>query len=225
MSGSEANVGSPSMATLIFTVPLRDFHRSMSSTKSAGRSRRSSWRRKVICGCVAATTRSALNSVPSWSATPTARPSLTRMRSTGEFVRISAPKERGAARDGRGHGAHATDRVAPGPHRAAHAAVADVADRVVQHDVRRAGLARTCPGADDAVDRHHPLHLGRLEPVVEQVGDAHREQPGRVTDLAHVEPTHAPGELELVLEVAGALRTDLRRGLHEQRARGRRRCP
>ncbi len=36
------------------------------------------------------------------------------------------------------------------------------------------------PGADDAVDRHRALDLRRLEPVVEQVGDAHRHQPGHV---------------------------------------------
>ena len=50
------------------------------------------------------------------------------------------------------------------------------------------------PGADHAVDRQRALDLRRLEPVVEQVGDAHRHQPGHVGDRAHVEAAVAPGQ-------------------------------
>ena len=83
--------GSSLMATLIFTTPERDFHDSMSSRKSAGRSPRSTSCRKPTCGCTQLTTVGARSSSPFASATPVARPLRVRIRATGDPVRISAP--------------------------------------------------------------------------------------------------------------------------------------
>ena len=63
--------------------------------------------------------------------------------------------------------------------------IADVADGVVGHHIGGARLVRSGPGADHTIDRQRPLHLRGLEPVVEQVGDAHGHQPGHVGDRAH----------------------------------------
>ena len=57
----------------------------------------------------------------------------------------------------------------------------------------------------------HAVHLRRLEVLVEQVGDARREQAGDVADGAHVETAHLPRELGLLEQVAGRLRAELRR--------------
>jgi hypothetical protein len=48
------------------------------------------------------------------------------------------------------------------------------------------------------------LHLRRLEELVEQVGDAHREQSRDVTCAANVEPAQPPCETRLFEEVARA---------------------
>ena len=125
---------------------------------------------------------------------------------------LDAVAERGALDRGR-HPAHAAFLEAP----VAEVAVTDVADRVVCHHVRGAGLARPGPGADDPVDRHGALHLRRLEPVVEQVGDAHRHQAGHVGDRAHVEPPVAPGEPERLHQVGGPAGAEARRDGQEQR--------
>ena len=42
------------------------------------------------------------------------------------------------------------------------------------------------------------LHLPRLEPVVEQVGDAHRHEPGDVGDGADIEAALAPRQAQRV---------------------------
>jgi len=88
-----------------------------------------------------------------------------------------------------GDRAHAAFGEAP----VAQVAVADVADRVVRHHVGGARLVGPGPGADHAVDRERTLDLRRLEPVVEQVGDRHRHQPGHVGDRADVQAPVAPG--------------------------------
>ena len=58
--GLAVNSGSRSTATLTLTVPDRVFHRSMSATKSAGRSARSSSRRNEIFGWAVVTTTGAV---------------------------------------------------------------------------------------------------------------------------------------------------------------------
>src|ERR671910_486418 len=89
--GSALKSGSSERARLIFTTPLREFHRSMLPTKSSGKSSLLSCSRNVILGCVAATTTSASSSSPPSSTTPLTRPSLCKIRSTGAFVLTSAP--------------------------------------------------------------------------------------------------------------------------------------
>jgi hypothetical protein len=116
--------------------------------------------------------------------------------------------------DGGGHAAHAALLEAPVPQMP----VADIADGVVGHHVRGAGLARAGPGADHAVDRERALHLRRFEPVVEQVGDAHGHQPGHVGDRAHVETLMPPGEPEGAGQVTPLARADRRGHGQQQRA-------
>ncbi len=96
-SGWLAKVGSRSSARLIFTVPLRERQRSMSSTKSAGRSARSSSCRNEIFGCAVVITVGAAISVPSASTTPVTAPARVLMRATAASVRMSTPNERAAA--------------------------------------------------------------------------------------------------------------------------------
>ena len=69
-----------------------------------------------------------------------------------------------------------------------------------------------------AADREHTLHLRRLEVLVEEVGDARREEPGDVADRADVEASQLQGEASLIEEIARTLRTQLRRDRGEQRA-------
>ena len=120
----------------------------------------------------------------------------------------------GGVRDRVGDRAHAALLEAP----VAQVAVADVADGVVRHHVGGAGLVRTGPGPDHAVDRERALDLRRLEPVVEQVGDRHRHQPGHVGDRADVKAAVAPGQPEGLVQVAGLARAEVRRHGEQQRA-------
>src|SRR4030095_8830864 len=102
---------------------------------------------------------------------------------------------------GRGHGVADPAHAALGKAPAAELAVADVADVVVGHDVGGAGGARPGPGADDPADRVHGLELGRLEILLQQVGDAEGEQPGDVGRLAGVEPAQPPDQAGLLGQV------------------------
>ncbi len=122
------------------------------------------------------------------------------------------PEGLGAAPDGGRDRPHPALRVAP----AAELTVADPADRVVRHDVGGARLVGPGPGADDAVDRHRALHLRRLEPLVEQVRDAHRHQPRQVGDGAGVDATVAPHQSGQVGDVARRVGTDGGRHRHQE---------
>ena len=178
--GIAVKFGSSLIATLTFTVPERVFHRSMSHTKSAGSSCLSSRSRNAIFGWIVVTTTGARSSSPFSSATPTARPPRVEdLRHLGVGADLGAERF-GAAADRVAHRAHAALLEPP----AAEVAVADVADRVVEHDVGGAGLVGAGPRADHAVDREHRLDRVGLEPVVQQVGDAHREQARDVGDAA-----------------------------------------
>ena len=90
------NRGSRSTAKLIFTVPDRVCHASMSATKSAGSASRSTSRRKEILGWAVVMTVSARISSPSSRVTPTTAPSRVSIRATGAPVRICAPNARAA---------------------------------------------------------------------------------------------------------------------------------
>ena len=93
------NSGSRSTATFTLTVPLRDFHCVIVSTKSSGSADGSICSRKVIFGCVAAITTSARSSSPDSSTTPRALPSRTSMRATLASVRTVAPNDSAALRN------------------------------------------------------------------------------------------------------------------------------
>ena len=54
--GLAVKLGSSDSARLIFTTPLRVFHRSMSLTKSAGSSSRAIWSKNAVFGCRLVTT-------------------------------------------------------------------------------------------------------------------------------------------------------------------------
>ncbi len=97
-------------------------------------------------------------------------------------------------------------------------AVADVAHRVVHQHVGGPRRVRPGPGTDDAVHRLEALHLGRFEPTLQQIGRAHREQPGDVGDRTLVDMlAERPSQLRHILDVVRLLRTEVRRGLHQHR--------
>ncbi len=101
---------------------------------------------------------------------------------------------------------------------AAELPVTDVTDRVVCHHVGSARLVRAGPGADHAVHRECPLDLrGGLEPVVEQVGDAHRQQAGDVRGHPGGDALLTPRQLGEVEQVGRLVGTDVWRYLGEQR--------
>ena len=125
---------------------------------------------------------------------------------------FAAESHRGAP-DGLGDRPHATHRIAP----RAEVSVADVADRVVGHDVGRARLVGAGPGADDPVDREHALQLGALEPAVEEIADARRHEAGRLGGGAYVEAAHSPREAQHLEQIARTARAQLRRRLQEER--------
>ena len=91
--GIAVKSGSSDIATLIFTTPERVFQRSMSVTKSAGRSADGMRSRNPIFGCTHVTPIGARSSVPSSSTTPWKRPPEVSIDFTRAFVRISAPKD------------------------------------------------------------------------------------------------------------------------------------
>ena len=186
-SGMAGELGSRSTARLTFTVPDRLCHASMSATKSAGSSARSTRSRNEIFGCAVVTTVGAreLRTVGQRDADRPRR-RATSMRATGASVRISAPNDAGRGRHRRGHPAHAAAREAP-----RRGLAAGLVDVVVQHDERGAGAARAGPGADHAGDAEHAAHRVGLEAVLDQVGDARGEQPGQVERGAHVRPCAA----------------------------------
>ncbi len=101
---------------------------------------------------------------------------------------------------------------------ARHLAVADIAHRVMHQDVGGARRIRSGPRADDAVHGLEALHLGRLEPALEQIGRAHREQPGDVGDGLLVDVlAERPPQLRDVLDVARLRRAQVGRRLHQHR--------
>ncbi len=122
-------------------------------------------------------------SSPSASVTPTTRPSRTSIDATGAPVRISAPAasaERASAW-----------LIAPMP--ADHLTPAardpvDLAERVVEQVVGGARRSRPGPDPDHAGRGDRALEPVVLEPVVEQVGDGHREDADQVVDVAAAEP-------------------------------------
>ena len=79
--------------------------------------------------------------------------------------------------------AHAADHLAPSARDAV-----DLAERVVEQVVRGARRARPGPDADHAGRGDRALEPIVLEPVVEQVGDRHREDADQVVDVAAAEP-------------------------------------
>ena len=107
-----------------------------------------------------------------------------RRPSRGSVATARVRADLGAERRARSTAIASRDRAhaALGHRPRAEVAVADVADRVVRHDVAGAGLVRARPRPDQAVQRHHGLDLVGLEEPVEDVDDRHRHQARDVAD-------------------------------------------
>jgi hypothetical protein len=88
-------------------------------------------------------------------------------------------------RDRLGHAAHAALDPPPG----AEVAV-DLPHPVMHQHVRRPRCHRAAPRADHRLRGQRSLHPRILEPLVEQVGGAHREQPNQLVDV----PAGPPAE-------------------------------
>jgi hypothetical protein len=82
-----------------------------------------------------------------------------------------------------GHGLRHTAHAALHPAPRAEVAV-DLADPMVHQDVRRARGHRPAPRADDRLRGKRSLDPVVVEPFVEEVGGAHREQPDELVDVA-----------------------------------------
>ena len=173
--GSAGETGSPSSAKLTFAEMPRNFIRSMFSTRSLGSSRGSTSSRNVRRGSSATTTTGARNSVPSSSATPTARPSLVITRSTGDVEPdLGAERLRGP---GEHLGEAAVAALVERPRAEVAVVLAHLVEQQHQPGARR---HRADLGADDAGRRVVALDGVVLEVVVEPVGGAAGEQPDDV---------------------------------------------
>ena len=184
--------GSSDIATLTLTTPERVFQRSMSQTKSAGSSCAVDQveERDLRVDAGDDDRRAELVAVLERDAdgAAAAHEDLLHARvRCGSRSRTTRPTRRIASETA----AHAALLEAP----RSEVTVADVADRVVEHHVRGPRLVGPGPRADHAVHGEHRLDRVGLEPVVEQVADAHREQPRDVGDAAHAELAHLPGGL------------------------------
>ena len=172
--GIEAGLGAELGQPVDGDVDLHGAAARLPLRRSRRRSRRAAprasiWSRNVIFGCVAAITTSARSSSPDSSTTPRARPSRTSMRAT---ARVGADRraERLAPR-------RAARRVTPPmpPRGKPHVPSSpSPTSPILWCAITYAVPAERGPGprADDAAHRQHAPHLRRLEPVVEQVGDA-----------------------------------------------------
>ena len=199
-------------------MPLRLRQRSMSATKSSGSSRAVELVEEGDLG-VGGGDHGVGVGTP---CRPRARRRTPGRCGRGSCATGAVDPDLGAERPGRSRRWPATPHPcrrsgSPRPHAAGHRALADVADRVVHHHVGGARLVGAGPGADDAVDAQQTLDLGGLEPLVEQVGDAHREQPGDVGGAAHVEVAHAPGQPACSSRSAGRREPTFGGGSQEQR--------
>ena len=125
-----------------------------------------------------------------------------------------APERLGGRPDRAADAAHPALLEPPG----AEVAVADVPDRVMEHHVGGARLVRTGPRPDHAVHREHALDGIGLEPVVEQIGDAHREQAGDVAHAPFAELAHLPRDLDRRQQIHRMHRADVRGDAQHQRA-------
>ncbi len=85
----------------------------------------------------------------------------------------------GRGGDGVGHAAHAALDPAPRPEVAV-----DLADPMMHEHVRRTRGHRPAPRPDDRLGGQGPFHSLVHEPLVQEVGGAHREQPNEVVDVA-----------------------------------------
>src|SRR5918994_240908 len=77
-----------------------------------------------------------------------------------------------------------------------------LADPVMHQDVGRARRHRPAPRADDRLGRQRALDPFVLEPLVEEVRRAHREQPYGLVEIATAPLTEAPGRGRPFREIA-----------------------
>ncbi len=142
------------------------------------------------------------------------------LRDAGVHANLGTERLGGSAAGVR-DGTHPSDRLSPGRHLAAGL----VADGVVHEHVGGTGAHRAGPGADDAVDGLRAQDHRVLEPAGEQVGRAHREEPGDVGDRALVDLlAEHPGEHPEVLDVAELLRPHVRAACGRAAGAGCPRC-
>ena len=193
----------------------------MSSATSSGKCSAPARSRMVVFGWAPEATIGARISSPSASVTPIARPSRTSIEATGGAGADLGARRLGRARDRLADRAHAADHLAPSARDSV-----DLAERVVEQVVGGARRARPGPDADHAGRGDRALEPVVLEPVVEQVGDRHREDADQVVDVAAAEagrPRALAKQREQVGGVAGPERRRLAQHHRpqERRRRGR----
>ena len=149
--------------------------------------------RRSVSGRGSTSTTRASSSSPFSSTTPCARPSRTRIRDTPASVRISTPACARRRGDGVRDGAGAALRQSPG----AEGAV-DLAHVVVQQHVGRPRRSHAEERADDARRGHRRLEHVGLEPAIEEVHRAHRQEPQVRRLLAVAQRAEAPSHAEQV---------------------------
>ena len=137
---------------------------------------------------LAATARAKISSPPV-STTPVAPPSAVMISCTLAPVRISTPRRSADRRHGARDGAHAADGVSPGAALAVH-----LAEAMVQQHVGGARRRRRRVVADDAVEGEGAFDDVALEPAVEEIGGAAREEVEQRALLIDAEARHAPSQ-------------------------------
>ena len=171
----------------------------------------------VVLGWAPEATIGARISSPSARVTPTTRPSRTSIEATGAPVRISAPAASAERAIAWLIAPMPPDHLAP----AARDPV-DLAERVVEQVVGGARRARAGPDADHAGRGDRALEPLVLEPVVEQVGDRHREDADQVVDVATAEPGRARTLAQQGDQIARVMRAEGRRLAQHHRPQERR---
>ena len=92
----------------------------------------------------------------------------------------------------------------------------DLADVVVEQHVGRARRVRSAVGADRARHAARRLHLRRLEPLLEELGDRQRHHLDEVPGRLDVEALQLPGEARQLQQVSWGFGSDGRRGHQQQ---------
>jgi len=76
-----------------------------------------------------------------------------------------------------------------------------IAQTRMEEGLGASGTPWATPHAGDALDGEGHLEAAGLEPIVQQVRDAHRKDAGQIGDAPRAQPSDAPSETQLIQEI------------------------